>query len=696
MTESRRYIIQFSMLLAAVAYAVRLFVLQVSSEEYRIEARDNTVQRYVDPALRGLIYDRNGELLVSNSPVFDIKIIARELEIKDSLRFCKLLGLEQEQLRSGIANAKEGIRRYRRTLLVKQLSHEHYAKIQEELSDYPGVYVEPRTIREYHIPSMAHALGYVREIDRLSLQRDTSDYYRIGDMIGKSGIEAVYEDVLRGKRGTRYVMVDARNTVKGSYADGKYDTLPEAGKDLHLTIDLSLQNYGEELMANKVGSIVAIEPKTGQILSMISAPTYNPALLSGEGHYVSQNFQKLLNNKYKPLFNRAGTATYPPGSTFKLVHALVGMEDGVIDAEHTRFSCAQELIGCHSHPSPLSVRSAVKHSCNPFFFQAFNRMIRKNRSENDFKDTRIGLDEWKKDVTAFGLGSKLGSDVYSEKGGLIPSSEYYDKRFKNRRHGWRLNNIYSLSIGQGEVLTSPLQLANVAAVIANKGHFFTPHLLRDVQGGDNKNTDSLLNKFREPNYTNVASKHFDVISRAMSDVVRSGTATSAYNPEITICGKTGTVQNPQGEDHSVFIAYAPQDDPQIAIAVYIENAGAGGAWAAPVAGLMIEKYINKEVKSRLFKDQEKRVLAANLIEQHEFFLKNKKRKRKKAPEKNEQPKIQKLEPILMIEQNPIIISKLKTTPVSNEDGKTASLPRPQYDLITPRREETDRPKKPQE
>jgi len=604
--EVRKYIVQLLIILVGIVYAGRLYTIQVEDEQYMNNAQKNAIRKIPVYPLRGFIYDRNNKLIVNNHPVFDIKVVAADLIIKDTVGLCRVLGLDIDELRKRLERASKG--RYLPYLLVKQLSAEQYAKIQDYLYNYPGLFAESRTVRSYPYKVFAGGLGYVKEIDKALLESESfngDNYYSQGDMVGRSGIEQSYEKELRGKLGTLSVMFNAMGIEKGSFKDGIHDTLPTVGKDIQTTIDIDLQEYGELLMQNKIGSIVAIEPSTGEILSMISAPSFDPNLLTGEGADVTKNYLKLLRDPNKPLYNRAVMAAYPPGSTLKVINGLIALQEGVADEEHTFFSCSQDIVKCHQHPSPINLHRAIQYSCNPYFLKVFHRIIKQKKSEDDLTDTRIGLDKWRAHMLSFGLGRKLGVDLANEKPGLVPSVEYYDKRYKNQRMPWRLANIYSLSIGQGEVNVVPLQMANLAAIIANKGYYYVPHLGKKI--GD---TIALDKKFTTKNYTTVEERHFKVAIEAMSDVVRSGTARRAFIPDIEVCGKTGTVQNSKGEDHSVFMAFAPRNNPKIAIAVYIENAGFGGSWAAPIASLMIEKYVNGEVK-RL--DEEKRVIDANLI-----------------------------------------------------------------------------------
>ncbi|MCC5945400.1 MAG: peptidoglycan glycosyltransferase [Bernardetiaceae bacterium] len=610
MYEARKYIIQFVILIGIIIYAIKLLSVQVLTEEHRLRAENISIHAIPEYPTRGLIYDRTGKLLVSNQPVYDIEIIGRKLEIKDTLAFCELFSIDTAYLHKKLSKANYGLQRFKRTLFIKQLSAVDYARIQDRLSDIRGLYPVPRTIRTYPLSCFASGLGYVKEIDQFMLDKDTLNYYKRGDLIGRSGLEASYEKDLRGKRGVHYIMYDRLGIARGAYKGGEYDTLPEMGRDLHASIDAELQIYGEKLMQNKIGAVVAIEPSTGEILALISAPTYDPNMLAGEGLEVSRNFAKLLQDPNKPLFNRAIQSTHPPGSTFKVTEALMALEDGVIDPQRGRISCIQDPIGCHPHPSPLDLQASIQHSCNPFYYRLFMQIVRQDFGTGSSKENeRIGLQRWHDYAQSLGLGRKLGLDLPNEKPGLIPSPAYYDKVYKNRPQGWKLSNVYSLSIGQGEMGTVPLQLANLAAIIANRGYYYVPHLIKGIA---EREIDSL---YRTKQYTKISPKHFDLVANGMADVVRAGTARRAQIDGIEVCGKTGTVQNPHGEDHSIFISFAPKDNPKIAIAVIVENSGFGGTWAAPIASLMIEKYINREISEKSQIHKEKRILEADFIRQ---------------------------------------------------------------------------------
>jgi penicillin-binding protein 2 len=585
MNDKRPVILIMFIVLIGLVLLVKLFMIQVADDSFLRRAERNAIQRIVDHPYRGLIYDRNNSLLVFNNPVFDLMVIPQEFSIKDTASFCELFGIEKELLIENY-NAAKNYSWVKPSSLIKQISNRDFARMQDFLIDYPGLFVTTRSVRAYPQSSAANALGYIGEISGPQLERDTLGYYMQGDYIGLSGLESFYELELRGQKGVQYKMVNVRGVDKGSFKNGDLDTASIAGLNLQSTIDLDLQVYGERLMAGKRGSVVAIEPKTGEILSMISAPTYDPNLLAGSK--FGENYSTMNADESKPLFNRPIMATYPPGSIFKVVQSLIGLQDGVLTPNST-YSCNQSLVKCHNHPSPANLFGAIRNSCNPYYHQAFRMMINREESSNTYKDTQLGLDRWKESVEKFGLGTKLGIDMRGEKGGDVPGSTLYNRVYGEGR--WKYSTIYSLSIGQGELLVTPLQMANLVSIFANKGFYYIPHLIKAIDG-DSTRIDS---KYRTKMEVGVDAHHFDMVQDAMAEALY-GTAARAIMKDIAIAGKTGTAQNPQGEDHSVFIAFAPKEDPKIAIAVYVENAGWGGRAAASTASLMIEKYLKGEVE----------------------------------------------------------------------------------------------------
>jgi penicillin-binding protein 2 len=603
----RKHLILFLVGAVALVYALQLMGLQVLDASYRDQADKNIRYRNVLQPLRGMIYDRDGRLLAASRPVFDLYVIPKELKIADTTVFCEFFGISLDYLRSQLQLAKEHSH-YQPSLFIKQLTYEGYARIEDRLNEFPGIFSQAYTVREYPHNSLANVLGYVKEVDRGVLEKDTTNYYRAGDLIGKSGLEAHYESYLRGRRGVQYEMRNVRGVIKGKYLDGRFDTVRVIGHSLVSSIDLELQQYAEQLMQHKKGAVVAIEPATGEVLVMLSAPSYDPNLLTGEGDTVTRNYARLVMDPHKPLFNRAIMSTYPPGSTFKTMMALIGLQDGAMDTIHTRYACIKSIVNCHNHPGPLNVFGSIQHSCNPFYFQAYKKIIPQDRLKEEDMDTRIGLESWRYHLHTFGLGRPLGIDIPFEKAGTVPATHYYDRKYRGVRN-WKLGNTYSISIGQGEVGTTPLQLANAAATIANRGWYIPPHLIKQI-GSDSANL--LDDYYRTPLHTSIKKDYFDFVARAMHAVVRAGTARRADIADIQVCGKTGTAQNPHGKDHSVFMAFAPLHEPKIAIAVYVENAGFGGTWAAPIASLLIEKYLKGEISRQHLEDY---VLAGHLLEE---------------------------------------------------------------------------------
>ena len=599
MRDQRPAVILLVIFLLSGILLVKLFAIQVLDDSFLKRAESNAIQRIVDHPYRGLVYDRSGKLMVFNNPIFDLMVVPREFHLKDTAKFCELFRISKEQLIEGYNSAKS-YSKVKPSPLIKQLSNTDFARIQDFLVDYPGLFILTRSVRSYPSPTAAHALGYIGEISAGQLGRDTLSYYSQGDYVGLSGLEKYYEKELRGNKGVKYKMVNVRGMDKGPFKEGQYDTISIAGKNLTSTIDLDLQQFGELLMAGKTGSVVAIEPKTGEILAMISAPFYDPNQLTGAE--FGKTYKVLNTDNSKPLFNRPIMATYPPGSIFKIVQSLIGLQEGVLTPNST-FACNKSLVACHNHPNPVNLFGAIRNSCNPYYHQAFRQIINREVSSNTFKDTEIGLNAWRKSVLKFGLGAPLGIDMSGEKGGDIPSSKLYD-RIYGAGH-WKYSTIYSLSIGQGEMQVTPLQMANLAAIFANKGYYYTPHLIKEVDGDSKK----IPAKFQEKRFVGVDARHFDLIQEAMVEAIY-GTAARAVMTDLVIAGKTGTAQNPHGEDHSVFIAFAPKDNPKIAIAVYVENAGWGGRAAASTASLMIEKYIRKTISRPELQDY---VIAGNFI-----------------------------------------------------------------------------------
>lgn len=609
MNEGRREIIQIVFVLVGLVFLIKLFFIQIVDDRYEQLANSNAIVKETIYPFRGLIYDRNGKLLVYNSPEYDLLIIKKEVLTLDSANFCNVFDMTPQELRLKFKElkARKEYSPVKPTTFIRQLSNYDFAKIQEHIDEFTGFYIQPRTTRAYATPAMANALGYVSEISKTQLERDISQVYKQGDYTGQSGIEKYYEHELSGKRGVRFKMRNVDGIDKGSFKNGLYDTLSVPGKNLTTTVDIDLQEYGELLLKGKVGSLVAIEPSTGEILSIISGPSYDPTLLTGRR--FSSNFVLVSSDTTKPLFTRPLMAMYPPGSIFKIVQTLIALQEGVVNYD-TRFPCDKSIVNCHNHPSPANLHGAIQYSCNPYFHATFRRIINQGKSPNTFVDSRIGLENWREYVLRFGLGTPLGVDLPSEKGGQMPTSKLYN-RIYGENH-WKFSTIYSLAIGQGEMLVTPVQMANLAAIMANKGYFYTPHLVKQISEGE------IESKYKVKNETGIDTAYFSFVQDAMSDAIY-GTAQRAVIPGITICGKTGTAQNPQGFDHSVFMAFAPLKEPKIAIAVYVENAGWGGRAAASIASLMIEKYLTGEVKR---KDLEAYVLKGDFLDPNSKPLKS--------------------------------------------------------------------------
>lgn len=594
----RKYHLLLGIVLIVVIYLVRLFWLQVIDQSYKFSSQNNVLRFITLYPPRGTMLDRNGELLVYNETAYDLVVIPRQARIYDTLEFARLLKIEPQQLRTRIEKARS-FSRVKPSVLVEQISKEDYGYISEKLYQYPGFYFQTRTLRKYPMAIGAHILGDVGEVSRSEIERNP--YYAMGDYIGKSGLERSYEQYLRGRKGMRVVMVDVHNREKGSYKEGRFDTLPENGQTLHLGLDLKLQAYGEQLMANKTGSVVAIDPRSGEILALVSSPGYDPNLLVGRQR--GANFNQLLNDPKKPLINRAIGGSYPPGSTFKMINALVALQCNAIN-EHTHFTCqgkgSQPIKCTHSHVTPLAVKEAIEHSCNPFFWNTFRNTL----YSSGFKNHKEAYQYWYDMMMAFGLGHKFDTDIPFELPGNIPSRAFFDRVY---RGNWNAMTVRSLSIGQGEILLTPLQLANLAVIIGNEGWYHLPHFVRQIGNG----SDSLPQNFTKRIDTGIDQKYFKIVKEAMLNVFEGGggTARRYKIADFQAAGKTGTVQTPHGKDHSMFMAFAPFNNPTIAIAVVVENAGFGATWAAPIASLMMEQYLTGEVKR---KELEKSLLEAIL------------------------------------------------------------------------------------
>jgi penicillin-binding protein 2 len=622
-TDARRFVILIFFLVIGVIYSIRLFYMQVVDESWTLRAQEIAEKRHVVVPPRGIVKDRNGKKIVINKTYYNLMMCEKEIKHLDTVAFAKLIGWTPEKVKYRFKeiyyeegfdkNPKTKVRnvpRYqkmRKYAFVKEMTTEEMAVIAPYLGNFPGFNEEITSMRSYPYANAANILGYVSEVNGQEVEEDR--FYRSGDNIGRAGLERFYETDLRGRKGVHYIVTSAMNNAIEPYANGKYDTTAKQGPVLNLSVDIDLQAYGESLMVNKRGCIVAIEPSSGEILAMVSAPTFDPNLFVGK-RATSENYPRLLLDKDKPLYPRPLQAEYPPGSIFKLLQSVIALQEGAITV-NTGFPCNKSLVGCHNHPNAGNIMEAVQMSCNPYYYQAVRRIIQGGRKKGLYADAEEGLRIWSKYMQSFGLGHKLDSDIPGIRGGLIPDPNYYDNEFPSKKrpyghHQWAFSTIRSISIGQGEVKVTPLQMANIAALIANRGWFYTPHFVKSIGRQGPKPI------YRKKNYTMVKSQHFDPVIEGMRRVVNEGggTARRARLEDIIICGKTGTAQNPQGEDHSVFIAFAPMNNPKIAISVYVENAGAGGQWAAPIASLMIEKYLKNKITDP---EKEKRILDANLM-----------------------------------------------------------------------------------
>ncbi len=599
--RSRQWFYYLLFSLVGLAFVIRLLSIQVLDDRYKSLSKDNFLKRVVQFPPRGLIYDRNGELLVYNDAIYDLMVVPRQVRNLDTASLCRLLKISPEDFNSKMERCMQNP--YRSSVFEKQLSARTHARLQEYLFDFPGFFVEIRTDRRYKTKSAAHVLGSIGEVND-QIIANSNGYYRQGEYTGISGIERSYEELLRGSKGVKNVIVDVRNRTVGSYFDGQYDTAAQAGQSIYTTLDAKLQAYGEALMQGKVGSVVAIEPGTGEILALISSPSYDPNLLIGRER--GNNFMDLMRDPQKPMFNRPLNAPYPPGSIFKAISSLIGQQEGVLRPE-TRYPCGGgyrvggHTVKCsHGHPSPLDLRGALMHSCNPYFCYVFRSIV----DQRKFSTFELSYKNWYKHLQTFGIGTKLGIDLYGEAKGILKTEDYYNRIYG--KGAWKGSTIISLAIGQGELGVTPLQMANVMAIIANRGYYITPHVLKYVDSIGNPGP-----RF-EKHFCSVESRYFPVVIEGMADVVKMGTARVAQIDSVEVCGKTGTAQNPHGKDHSIFFAFAPKENPKIAIAVVVENSGYGSQWAAPIASLMIEKYLfpDRETKRKYL---EERMLNADLI-----------------------------------------------------------------------------------
>ncbi|MFA4181986.1 penicillin-binding protein 2 [Xylanibacter rodentium] len=590
--ENRRFVIAGVAITIVLVYIVRLFFLQMMSDDYKKNADSNAFLKKVEFPSRGIITDRNGRLLVYNQPAYDIMVVMREARGKtDTTALCKALGITREYFIERMEKIKRspGYSSFTQQLFMNQLSDKDFSLFQEKIYRFPGFYIQRRSIRQYQYPYAAHVLGDMAEVSPADIEDD--DYYQPGDYIGKLGVERSYEKQLRGEKGVQILLRDAHGRVQGSYQNGALDRRPVPGKNLTLSIDLNLQALGERLLEGKIGSIVAIEPSTGEVLCMVSSPTYDPRIMVGRER--SRNHARLSLDSWKPLLNRSIMGLYPPGSTFKTSQALTYLSEGIITPA-TAFSCNRGFyfrglhVGCHGHGSPLALVDAITTSCNGYFCWGLYYMI---GNKKKYGSVQNAMNTWRDYMVSMGFGYKLGIDLPGEKRGLIPNADFYDDAY---RKSWNGLTIISISIGQGEVTLTPLQIANLGATIANRGYYHIPHVVRKVEG------EPLDTVYTRRHYTKAGRAAYETVVAGMRGAVLRGTCRAANRSDYEVCGKTGTAQN-RGQDHSVFMGFAPKDDPKIAIAVYVENGGFGAEYGVPIGSLMMEQYINGKLSEESMK-----------------------------------------------------------------------------------------------
>ena len=608
MTADRKDRLLIGLGIAAAILIGRLFVIQIIDTSYKIDASNNSMVYQTIYPTRGIIHDRNGKILVGNKITYDLIVTPKEVGEFDTLALCRVLGISEEFLREKMEDYYRNRRKigYRSVVMLKQLSPETYLKFAEVAYRFPGFRGQERSVREYPFNAGGNLLGYVSEVDQKYIDRHKGEY-TAGDYAGMTGIEAAREKELRGEKGYAIFLRNSHNKIESRYRNGEMDKEAIPGNDITATIDADLQKYGQMLMQNKVGSLVAIEPSTGEILTLVSSPGIDVDVLADFGSHYSD----ILNDPYKPMFNRAVQAPYPPGSVFKLVNGLIGMQEGVLTPEteypcHMGYYFGNSRLGCHAHRSPLDLEESIMMSCNADYCYVFRSILENGK----YASIGEALDKWDEYVRSFGFGRKLGSDFPAELGGTIPDAAYYDKVYGDG--AWKATTVISLSIGQGEIGCTPLHLANLCSTIANRGYYYIPHIIKD---SGNVTIDS---KYREKQFTLVDTSYFPVVVEGMYRAVNSGygsggTATVAAVKGLDICGKTGTAQNPRGDDNSVFICFAPKDNPKIAVAAYVEHGSFGARWAAPIASLLVEKYLSGEISSSR-KYLETRVLEGNLMD----------------------------------------------------------------------------------
>lgn len=597
----RKYVIGGFITLIVAIYIVRLFNLQVSDDKYKENAESNAFLRKIVYPARGLVYDRNDNLVVFNQPAYDVMLIPKDVADFDTVAFCSVLGLSLETFRQKWTDMKDtrknpGYSAYTPQKLISHLSARDYGRLQEKLYQFPGFFIQTRTIREYNYTCAGNVLGNIREVSARDIENDR--YYRSGDYTGDLGVEKSYEKALRGVKGVEILMKDASGRIKGKYEEGIHDVAPVSGRNLKLSIDIELQQYGEQLMVGKTGAIVAIEPSTGEILALVTSPNYDPSLLVGKER--GKNYSVLAQDPLKPLYDRALQAAYPPGSTFKPTQGLILLQEGIVTSE-TRYPCYRGYVnrikvGCHSHGAPIALKPALQTSCNAYFCWGLKNFIDRRGSTPSRQ-----LEKWKDYMVDMGYGYKLGVDLPHERRGFIPNPKYYSDSFRGAN--WSANSIISISIGQGEVLATPLQIANLSATIANRGYYIIPHVVKEI-------SDSVIDPvYSKKHHPGIRKDYYRIVAEGMRMAVIGGTCRGANIPGIEVAGKTGTAQNPHGRDHSAFIGFAPYDKPKIAVAVYVENAGFGAAYGVPIGSLIIEKYLNREI-SPARKGVEQRMLTS--------------------------------------------------------------------------------------
>lgn len=586
--EKRKYIIGGAVVFIVVVFMVRLLTLQIMSDDYKKNADSNALLQRIKYPARGLIYDREGRLLVFNQPAYDITVVMKEVEKFDTLELATSLGVSSDFLKKRFRDMRDrrlnpGYSRYTHQVLLTQLSSEDCAVFREKLFKFPGFYIQGRTVRQYGYDVGAHILGDIAEVSKSDMAQD--EYYERGDFIGKLGVERSYEKQLRGEKGVEILLRDAHGRIQGNYMGGTLDRAPVAGKNLKLSLDIELQALGERLLEGKIGSIVAIEPSTGEVLCLVSSPSYNPHLMVGR--HRGENHLKLARDPWKPLLNRAIMGAYPPGSTFKTSQALTFLQEGIINTS-TQYICSHGFnfrglhVGCHSHGSPLSLIPALATSCNAYFCWGLYYMI---GARSKYGSVQKAMNTWRDYMVSMGFGYPLGIDLPGEKRGMIPNAAFYDKAY---RGSWNGLTVISISIGQGEVTLTPLQIANLGATIANRGYYITPHVVKEVEG------EALDTLYTNKKYTMVDRVHYEEVVEGMRSAVLGGTCRAANIPGIEVCGKTGTAQN-KGKDHSAFMGFAPMNNPKIAVAVYVENGGFGAVYGVPIGKLIIEKYLKGEL-----------------------------------------------------------------------------------------------------